>query len=1107
MARNSSRHRSRSREDRRENDDRRDDRRDDRQDDRRDDKRDDKRDVKRDDKRDDRRDHAGERREEGDRRPHGERREVGDRRPHDRREEVDRRGHGERREHDDSQLERNQSRRSRARSIPRHAERSIREVERHDDRRKSPPRQERQERHGRSDDYHRHPVAVAERSSPVPVPREREREEIPREREREVLVSRKESRRHQEEKYRQREEVERGREAYRSRSVERVVKVRVSPDTHLTSTRAPRTRSISMEKVKRYPKYEEVRRVYNEFSDSESMVVVRKVRPEARLQRQRLIYLDSMRERIKAKIKGKRKKRFRVVEAGNEGKTVRMVRKEGKTFRLVRQRKMSVVRDKPLRVVDRTLLLRDQDDEDVEIVRRVRDGRRIRVEKTLEDGRIRVERHVGEKRVCVERDDERGRVERADERRVNEGRIRVIRDPHGERLQEEEEEEENPRVERVERRVHDARAIRGERQKEDRRAIFGERQEEPRGLREERQEDGRGRERQDDTRVRRRDKNEETRVRLGEEGKDAEHHEHEDDEQAAEVYCRQQDEGRRQDKVRERIGEDDEGIRVEEEEMRSEEERQTRGKYVHEKRRVEERDRRGEEERERHVDDERERQDDEEVERQEDQRLEREERPDRTRYGYAQKYPEKYVERQGIYERVEQERPRRVVYEEVRRKLRTGEEREKERKNCPAFRQALDEADVEKSHAEPSKEYDEGENESDAHADSQERSVSKATNATKDDEIIHFDWYAGQMLHNRYRITHLFGDGTFGRVLAAQDVYEDGAEVAIKVIRDVPRYQENAKIEAQILKDIRKNDLRNESRCIRLYETFTHRHRFYCITTEPLGESLYEFLKNNLFRGFHLEDIQDFAYQSLCALAFLHKMRITHTDLKPENILLQYSSAYEARFPYGKSDGKPYLRPERTDIKLIDFGNATYDNDNHSAIINTRQYRSPEVILNNGWDEAADLWCLGAILLELYTGELFFTTHDDAEHLALMEQLLEPFANNSEVVDRSPSSTRNKFFVWDWDHSVWRLNFHQAASDKSRAHVKSQRRAIDLMKSPQHSIFANFCEELMTIDNARRPTATQTLQKLALWGGMGDGLHNDRLPTTKDAPSFLPSHR
>jgi dual-specificity kinase/CDC-like kinase len=95
--------------------------------------------------------------------------------------------------------------------------------------------------------------------------------------------------------------------------------------------------------------------------------------------------------------------------------------------------------------------------------------------------------------------------------------------------------------------------------------------------------------------------------------------------------------------------------------------------------------------------------------------------------------------------------------------------------------------------------------------------------------------------------------------------------------------------------------------------------------------------------------------------------------------------------PY-KYRGRTKEIPESTRIKLIDFGGATYDNEKKkSSIINTRQYRAPEVILGVGWSLPSDLWSAGCILAELYTGELLFSTHDNLEHLALMEKIIGPF--------------------------------------------------------------------------------------------------------------------
>jgi len=36
---------------------------------------------------------------------------------------------------------------------------------------------------------------------------------------------------------------------------------------------------------------------------------------------------------------------------------------------------------------------------------------------------------------------------------------------------------------------------------------------------------------------------------------------------------------------------------------------------------------------------------------------------------------------------------------------------------------------------------------------------------------------------------------------------------------------------------------------------------------------------------------------------------------------------------------------KRLDVKVVDFGNATYDHEHHTSLVSTRHYRAPEVIL------------------------------------------------------------------------------------------------------------------------------------------------------------------
>eukprot|EP00913_Durusdinium_trenchii_P026321 g24698.t2 len=156
--------------------------------------------------------------------------------------------------------------------------------------------------------------------------------------------------------------------------------------------------------------------------------------------------------------------------------------------------------------------------------------------------------------------------------------------------------------------------------------------------------------------------------------------------------------------------------------------------------------------------------------------------------------------------------------------------------------------------------------------------------------------------------------------------------VAVKIIRDVRRYLENAKVEAKILECIRREDRRGKHHCCLMYDTFIHESKFFCLVFEPLGSSLYDFIKKNHFRGLWLADLQKVAKQTLKALQFLHeRLQLTHTDLKAENILFEF---WEAQ---GHSTRDHYWRPDRADIKLIDFGNATFKNEHHASIINTRQ--------------------------------------------------------------------------------------------------------------------------------------------------------------------------
>lgn len=88
-------------------------------------------------------------------------------------------------------------------------------------------------------------------------------------------------------------------------------------------------------------------------------------------------------------------------------------------------------------------------------------------------------------------------------------------------------------------------------------------------------------------------------------------------------------------------------------------------------------------------------------------------------------------------------------------------------------------------------------------------------------------------------------------------------------------------------------------------------------------------------------------------------------------------------------------------IKLCDMGNACYIDKHFSDIIQTREYRSPEVLLNADYDTSADMWSLGCMVFELVTGDYLFDPKKgkafkkNDDHLALITELIGECSNNN----------------------------------------------------------------------------------------------------------------
>ncbi|KAL9604054.1 MAG: hypothetical protein Q9219_000816 [cf. Caloplaca sp. 3 TL-2023] len=252
-----------------------------------------------------------------------------------------------------------------------------------------------------------------------------------------------------------------------------------------------------------------------------------------------------------------------------------------------------------------------------------------------------------------------------------------------------------------------------------------------------------------------------------------------------------------------------------------------------------------------------------------------------------------------------------------------------------------------------------------------------------DDERGDYNIVTGDHLAYRYEIIDILGKGSFGQVVRCID-HKSGGLVAIKIIRNKKRFHQQALVEVDILQKLRDWDPQRKHSMVQFTQSFYFRAHL-CISTELLGMNLYEFIKCHEFRGFSLKLIRRFAKQLLSSLVLLKGHKVIHCDLKPENVLLAH--------------------PARSEIKVIDFGSSCMENEKVYTYIQSRFYRSPEVILGMTYGMPIDMWSLGCILAELLTGYPLFPGENEQEQLACIMEVFGP--PEKHLIEKS---TRKKLF-------------------------------------------------------------------------------------------------
>ena len=239
---------------------------------------------------------------------------------------------------------------------------------------------------------------------------------------------------------------------------------------------------------------------------------------------------------------------------------------------------------------------------------------------------------------------------------------------------------------------------------------------------------------------------------------------------------------------------------------------------------------------------------------------------------------------------------------------------------------------------------------------------------------------------DKYVVLEMIGEGSFGRVYKGRRRYT-GTIVALKFISKRGKSEkelQNLRGEIEILSKL------DHANIILMLHSFETSQEF-CVVTELAQGELFEILERDTCLG--EGEVQNIAKQLVQALHYLHSNRILHRDMKPQNILIS-------------SQGR---------VKLCDFGFAramSKETVMVTSIKGTPLYMAPELVQEQPYNETADLWSLGVILYELFTGQPPFYTNNiytlinlivknDVEYPAHMSSVFKNFLQGLLIKDHA----------------------------------------------------------------------------------------------------------
>ncbi|CBH11999.1 protein kinase, putative [Trypanosoma brucei gambiense DAL972] len=157
-------------------------------------------------------------------------------------------------------------------------------------------------------------------------------------------------------------------------------------------------------------------------------------------------------------------------------------------------------------------------------------------------------------------------------------------------------------------------------------------------------------------------------------------------------------------------------------------------------------------------------------------------------------------------------------------------------------------------------------------------------------------------------------------------------------------------------------------------------------------------------------------------------------------------------------------------VVLADFGNSCWTYRQFTDEVQTRQYRSPEVILGYPYSTSIDLWSAACMIFELITGEFLFDPRKgsdysrDEDHLALISELLGVLPVSMRLGD---GKYRAQYYNSRGElRSIKDLNFWGLEDVLYRKHKFTRKKAKEI---------AEFLLPMLELEPHNRATATDML--------------------------------